>query len=106
MFKIAQAQTFEERVEVLIPTGNGQYAKGSFMATFELISDDELKELPTDQATARRIVRSVREVGDANGEELPPDQALEAVLSNTCAVTAMVSTYVNATRVKNLRRGN
>lgn len=106
MFKIAKAQTFEERVEVFFPAGNGQYTKGSFMATFERISEDEFRELPDDMSVARRVVKNVSGVAGDDDQELPSDEALEAVLNDTCCITAILSTYQNATRIKNLRRGN
>lgn len=106
MFKINQAQTFEERVEVHFPNGNGQFTKGSFVATFKRISEDEFKATSSDQDVARAVLVSVSGIADDNDQEMPQDRAMESVLNDSCCVPAIARTYVEATRSKNLRRGN
>lgn len=106
MFKVNATRTFEERVEVLTPAGNGQYTKGSFLGVFEMVPEDELKEYSTDRRLAERVLKGVREVADEGGTEMDSDAAREAVLQDSCAVSAILSTYQQATRAKNLRRGN
>ena len=106
MFKVNQAQTFDQRVEVHFPGNNGQYTKGSFVATFRRITEDEFKACVSDQEVARATLQSVSGVADEDGNEMDSDKALEIVLNDSCCVPAIARTYVESTRSKNLRRGN
>lgn len=105
MFKITKDRTFEREVTVVTPLDTG-FTTGVFTAVFRVLPDGQLAESPTDEETARRVTASVSNVGDADGNAMDPDEALEAVLSNPCAITAITVLYFNEIKTKNLRRQN
>ncbi len=105
MFKITKDRTFEREVTVVTPTDKGT-TTGVFTGVFRLLPDNELDELNIDRDIATAVLKSVKDVGDAEGNELPPDDALEAVLADTGAITAIVVLYFKELKTKNLRRKN
>ncbi len=105
MFKITKDRTFEREVTVVTPTDNG-FTTGAFTAVFRVLPDEQLAESRTDAETARSVTVSVSNVGDADGNALDPDEALEAVLSDPCAITAITVLYFNEIKTKNLKRKN
>ena len=105
MFKITKDKTFEREVTVVTPTDKGS-TTGTFTGVFRILNEGALHELSDDGDIARGVLKSVKDVGDENGNELPPDEALEAVLADTGAVTAITVLYFKERKSKNLRRKN
>ena len=105
MFKITKDKTFEREVTVVTPTDTG-FSKGTFTGVFKYLPYLEAAEFATDEELARGVLKSVKGVADEGGTELSADDALEAVLADTCAITAIASTYMADMKNKNIRRKN
>lgn len=92
MFKVQPKNTVKRRIEVIFPAdGDGYESAGTFMAELKILSEERMEALA--DAPFRELVEealvSVSEVGDADGNELPPDQAMAAVLDSPQAVSAI-----------------
>jgi hypothetical protein len=106
MYKINQARTFVRDVTIIFPGQDGKDTKGTIKATFNYLTNTEYDEavaLP-DVDCFRKVVAGISGIGDANGQELPPDQALEQAANDPCLVSATLAEYVDCMKNKNFRR--
>lgn len=92
MFKRRDNATWTKPVTVHFPEGG----TGTFKCRFKSISQDEFETLlpQGDLAMFDAVVDGVDEVGDEDGNPLPPDQALDAIRADSCCVPAAVSQYI------------
>ena len=92
MFKVQKNNTVKRRVEVIFPAdGDGYESAGEFTAELRLLSEDRMEELadaPFVELVEEALV-GVADVGDADGNPLPADQAMEAVMNPPQAVSAI-----------------
>ena len=92
MFKVQPKNTVKRRIEVIFPAdGEGYESAGSFVAELKLLREERMEALadaPFIELVEEALV-SVAEVGDADGNELPPEQARAAVLDTPQAVSAI-----------------
>lgn len=108
MFKVNPNREFDAVVKVYTPTPNGGHTQGQFKARFRQLSEKRIQELrdESDSHLLDEVLLSVSEVGDADGNELPGDEALELIKDDSCAAAAAVSHYIKATVGKNAQRKN
>lgn len=108
MYRINKERTFTRDVTVIFPDPNqeGKDSKGTFKATFKLLSQSELNEIYDlgDVDFLREVLKRVSGIGDENGNPLPDEEAIEAVLDDSCAVSAMVGEYFEHVKGRNFRR--
>lgn len=98
MFNIAQEPVFTRTVTVQIPHEES-VREETFAATFAGVSDDELDEFQLDTAEGtktflRRIIVSLGDLADENGDRIPYDEAArEAVIAWPFTRTALARAY-------------
>jgi len=92
MFKVQKNNTVKRRIEVLFPAdGDGYESAGEFTAELKILSEERMEALadaPFVELVEEALV-SVSDVGDADGNPLPQEQAMEAVLNSPQAVSAI-----------------
>lgn len=108
MFVVDPDRKFTRKVAVFTPTENGGHTKGEFKATFKMIADDRIEELrnASDREFLDAVLVGVDGVGDAHGNALESDVAVDLVKSDSCACAAAVAEYIDSTVGKNRRRKN
>ena len=101
MFKPKQSLEFSREVTVNWPDGT----TGTLAASYRTVPHEELTELQSgsDLEFLDGVLISPGPVGDAEGHKLPDDAALKMVYADTCAVSALVAEYINATKVDSFR---
>jgi hypothetical protein len=106
MYKINTERTFTRDVTVIFPGENNQDSKGTLKATYRALSETEYADykdaLPIE--LLQKVLVSVSGIADQDGNPIPDDKALDLVLNDTFAVSALEAEYVNCTRLKNFRR--
>lgn len=106
MFKKSKAtNTFKQLVTVIMPDDS----EGDLQVTYERVSFQELNDLIEeggDMGLCRRVVKDVGtiEIEDSD-EKLTGAAALEEVLTDSCAVAALTSTYIEVMKTRNFRSG-
>jgi hypothetical protein len=108
MYRINKERTFTRDVTVIFPDPNkeGKDSKGTLTATFKLLPQSEFEEALDlgDVDFLRKVLKRVSGIGDESGNPVPDEEAMEAVLDDSCAVSAMVAEYLECTKGKNFRR--
>lgn len=118
MFQLQKTTTFRRTIKVKMPTDKLDVMREqSFVATFETLKHDELKELldkarrgddDFDAGTILdRVLLIVEGIGDADGQPYPEDVALEIVKANIVVSRATADEFWNVVNGPGkARRGN
>ena len=92
MFKQQENNTVVREIDVIFPAdGRGYKSAGTFKAELKILPEDlmnELADAPFAELVEEALV-SVSDVGDAQGNPLPPEQAMEVVMRSPQAVSAI-----------------
>lgn len=103
MFDISKVEdTVEIKVLVQFATSRGTTLQGDFIGVFKRLPSSEIDELidgdllPSE--TAERILTGAKGLANADGKELPSDEALAWVLKTPECVNASIAAFFKAMR--------
>lgn len=109
MFKVNPDRTFKRSVTVFYPTDNpNKHDSGVFVAVFKQLDEDRIEQLQ-EEGNSRfidEILVGAEKVGDAEGNQIPSDQAVELIKQDSCSAAATIAEYIECTVKRNTKRKN
>lgn len=99
MLKFVKTETFKAEVFVSLITADPHKTNdGSFIATYKFFDREAFLALTQEELSdgdfLRRVLVSVAGLGDAEGNEFPPDVAMETVIGNLQMAKAAWDSFI------------
>lgn len=105
MFKLNTARSYTYPVALTVYDEAGKEHTGKFKATFKVVAQDKLREMPADTLLLDQVLMGVDgiEVAGEDGKALEGDDLLHAVKNDPAAGTALLTAYQESVAKKNRR---
>lgn len=106
MFTVNTSRTYQYPVSVTVYDENGKENTGKFKATFKVVPQDEMRNLPEDTLLLDQVLVGVDEISltDNDGKALEGDDLLHAAKNDPALSVALITAYQDSVAKKNLRR--
>ncbi|MGP5324931.1 hypothetical protein [Vreelandella titanicae] len=105
MFKLNTNRTYTYPVALTIYDETGKEQNGKFTATFKVVAQDTLRDLPADTLLLDQVLVGATgiEVLGEDGKPLEGDELLHALKNDPAASTALITAYQESVAKKNRR---
>lgn len=106
MFTVNTKRTYKYPVSLTVYDEHGKENSGKFKATFKVIPQNELRDLPADSLLLDQVLVGVDDIclTDDEGKELAGEDKLHAAKNDPAISTALVNAYHESVSKKNRPR--
>ncbi|WKD29540.1 hypothetical protein NDQ72_06245 [Halomonas sp. KG2] len=106
MFKLNTTRSYSFPVSLTVYDETGKEQTGKFTATFKVVAQDKLRDMPADTLLLDQVLVGVKgiEVPGEGGKPLEGEELLHALKNDPAASTALITAYQESVSKKNRGR--